>query len=98
MKKSISPDNDGGILDTADSGTVMLDRDLHVALVTPGCAPSVLRNEVGIVALLAVTDEQQVVVSLRTAIGIIVDTALVHLEGLLVCFDADEKGSNVECA
>ena len=78
----------GSRLDTADTGTV-LDSDLDVSVVTPGCTPGVLDKVVGSSVLDSVSDGEDTVVEGGSAGSASEDTGGVHLEGGLVGLDGD---------
>ena len=78
----------GSGLDTADTSTIF-DSDLDVSCVSPGCAPRVLDEVVLGTVLDTVSDGEDTVVKVGSALGSGDDTGVVHLEDELVGLDGD---------
>ena len=82
---------------SAHASAVTVVGHLDVAVVSPGCAPGVLDEEVGLSVVSAVSDSEHTVVELgSTAGGVVEDTALVELEGHLVGLNGDGGGSSLD--
>lgn len=82
-------------LDTANSSAI-LNGHLHVALISPGGAPRVLHEPVLLATLSAVADEEDSVVKLSTACGVVKDATAVGLEARFVGLNSDRDGLLVE--
>lgn len=78
--ESVGLDSDSIGLHTADAGAIAVVRDLNVAFVTPVNAPSVLQDVVVQAIFKAVANGEDKVVNIWSAVGVIKDTARVHLE------------------
>jgi len=75
-------------LDTAD--TFSIDHgDLDVTLVTPGFAPGVLHEPVVLAVVSSITNAENTVVKLGSALGGVKDATLVELEDSLVGLDGN---------
>merc|ERR1719438_661220 len=82
---------------SAHASAVTVVGHLDVAVVSPGCTPGVLDEEVGLSVVSAVSDGEHTVVELGSASGgVVEDTARVELEGHLVGLDGDGGGSSLD--
>lgn len=88
---------DSSHLDTADTWAITVVGNLEVSLVTPGGGPGVL-DEVVVLSrgISSVSDGEDTVVELGSALGGVEDTGLVGLEDSLVSLDGDGGGAGFD--
>jgi len=87
---------DSSHLDTADTWAITDIGDLEVSVVTPGGAPGVLDEVVGLSVLGSVSNGEDTVVELSSASGGVEDARSVSLEGTLVGLDGDGGWSGLD--